>query len=61
MSGAKKNLSKLERVPLREAWKHEAGDFKFDILSIDRDGLLIIDNQRDKTNHFLRPILKSIP
>ena len=27
MSGAKKNLSKLERVPLREAWKHEAGDF----------------------------------
>lgn len=21
------NLSKLERVPLREAWKHEAGDF----------------------------------
>lgn len=22
-----KNLSKLERVPLREAWKHEAGDF----------------------------------
>lgn len=23
----KKNLSKLERVPLREAWKHEAGDF----------------------------------
>ena len=27
MSGTKKNLSKLERVPLREAWKHEAGDF----------------------------------
>jgi len=26
MSGIK-NLSKLERVPLREAWKHEAGDF----------------------------------
>lgn len=26
MSG-NKNLSKLERVPLREAWKHEAGDF----------------------------------
>jgi hypothetical protein len=24
---AKKNLSKLERVPLREAWKHEANDF----------------------------------
>lgn len=23
----KVNLSKLERVPLREAWKHEAGDF----------------------------------
>jgi hypothetical protein len=23
----KKNLSKLERVPLREAWKHEAGEF----------------------------------
>ncbi len=23
----KKPLSKLERVPLREAWKHEAGDF----------------------------------
>ena len=23
----KKNLSKLERVSLREAWKHEAGDF----------------------------------
>jgi len=23
----KKNLSKLERVPLRQAWKHEAGDF----------------------------------
>jgi hypothetical protein len=23
----KTNLSKLERVPLREAWKHEAGDF----------------------------------
>lgn len=22
-----KNLSKLERVPLREAWKHEAGEF----------------------------------
>ena len=22
-----KKLSKLERVPLREAWKHEAGDF----------------------------------
>ena len=22
-----KNLSKLERVPLRDAWKHEAGDF----------------------------------
>ena len=22
-----KNLSRLERVPLREAWKHEAGDF----------------------------------
>ena len=22
-----KPLSKLERVPLREAWKHEAGDF----------------------------------
>ena len=21
------NLSKLERVPLREAWKHEANDF----------------------------------
>lgn len=25
--GAIKNLSKLERVPLREAWKHEAGEF----------------------------------
>lgn len=24
---AKTNLSKLERVPLREAWKHEANDF----------------------------------
>jgi hypothetical protein len=24
---AKKALSKLERVPLREAWKHEAGEF----------------------------------
>lgn len=24
---AKKSLSKLERVPLREAWKHEASDF----------------------------------
>jgi hypothetical protein len=24
---AAKPLSKLERVPLREAWKHEAGDF----------------------------------
>jgi hypothetical protein len=24
---ANKNLSKLERVPLREAWRHEAGDF----------------------------------
>ncbi len=24
---AKINLSRLERVPLREAWKHEAGDF----------------------------------
>jgi hypothetical protein len=23
----KKNLSKLERVPLRQAWKHESGDF----------------------------------
>jgi hypothetical protein len=23
----KKSLSKLERVPLREAWKHEANDF----------------------------------
>jgi hypothetical protein len=23
----KKNLSKLDRVPLREAWKHEAGEF----------------------------------
>jgi len=23
----KKNLSKLERVPLREAWKHEATEF----------------------------------
>jgi hypothetical protein len=23
----KKALSKLERVPLREAWKHEANDF----------------------------------
>ena len=23
----KKPLSKLERVPLREAWKHEASDF----------------------------------
>ncbi len=23
----KKDLSKLERVPLREAWRHEAGDF----------------------------------
>ena len=23
----KKLLSKLERVPLREAWKHEANDF----------------------------------
>jgi hypothetical protein len=23
----KKTLSKLERVPLREAWKHEANDF----------------------------------
>ena len=23
----KRNLSKLERVPLREAWKHEANDF----------------------------------
>jgi len=23
----KKPLSKLERVPLREAWKHEANDF----------------------------------
>ncbi len=22
-----KNLSKLKRVPLREAWKHEANDF----------------------------------
>jgi hypothetical protein len=22
-----KILSKLERVPLREAWKHEAGEF----------------------------------
>ncbi len=25
--GAIQNLSKLERVPLREAWKHEAGEF----------------------------------
>ena len=24
---ANKNLSKLERVPLREAWRHEAGEF----------------------------------
>lgn len=24
----KKPLSKLERVPLREAWKHEANDFR---------------------------------
>jgi hypothetical protein len=23
----KKPLSKLERVPLREAWRHEANDF----------------------------------
>jgi hypothetical protein len=23
----KKNLSKLERVPLREAWNHEAAEF----------------------------------
>jgi hypothetical protein len=23
----KNHLSKLERVPLREAWKHEANDF----------------------------------
>lgn len=23
----KPDLSKLEKVPLREAWKHEAGDF----------------------------------
>jgi len=27
MATGPKNLSKLERVPLREAWKHEAGDF----------------------------------
>ena len=27
MATGSKNLSKLERVPLREAWKHEAGDF----------------------------------
>ncbi len=25
--GTNRNLSTLERVPLREAWKHEAGDF----------------------------------
>jgi hypothetical protein len=27
MAASKKNLSKLERMPLREAWKHEAGEF----------------------------------
>jgi hypothetical protein len=27
----KKPLSKLERVPLREAWKHEANDFELAI------------------------------
>jgi hypothetical protein len=27
MNTNKKNLSKLQQVPLREAWKHEAGDF----------------------------------
>jgi hypothetical protein len=27
MASPKKNLSNLERVPLREAWKHEAGEF----------------------------------
>ena len=27
----KKPLSKLERVPLREAWRHEANDVELDI------------------------------
>lgn len=54
----KKNLSKLERVPLREAWKHEANDFtpwlaESDNLNALADALGLSELVRVATEHWV--------
>ena len=54
----KKPLSKLERVPLREAWKHEANDFtpwlaEEDNLNTLADALGLADLELVATEHWV--------
>ena len=54
----KKPLSKLERVPLREAWKHEANDFRpwlaeEDNLNTLADALGLADLELVATEHWV--------
>ena len=44
-----KSLSRLERVPLREAWKHQAGEVTPWLA------------EADNLNQVLRPIVKALP
>jgi hypothetical protein len=57
----KKPLSKLERVPLREAWKHEANDFtpwlaQEDNLNTLADALGLPDLELVATEHWVGEI-----
>jgi hypothetical protein len=59
-------LSKLERVPLREAWKHEANDFtpwlvEEDNLNTLADALGLADLERIvKMNAVFRPVIQGL-
>jgi len=55
----KKSLSKLERVPLREVWKHEANDFtpwlvQEDNLNMLADALGLSELALVATEHWVR-------
>jgi hypothetical protein len=52
----RKPLSKLERVPLREVWKHEANDFTPWLAETDNLNALA-----DALDAVLRPIVKALP
>jgi hypothetical protein len=69
---ANKSLSKLERVPLNEAWKHEAGEFTpwlatwYPHASIEEENrwdeyLDWLTQRLVKMDQVLRPIVKALP